>query len=196
MVTTLWRRALFPLLLLLVSACSEPAHFYSTDITGSMIGADFSLTDPAGKTRRLSDFKGKVVIVFFGYTQCPDVCPTTLGALREVMKKLDKQAEQVQVLFITLDPERDTPALLTQYVPAFYPTFLGLRGDPATIAATARAFKVYYKKQPGTTADSYSIDHATGSYVYDPRGRLRLYMKYGDAPAHLVSDIQQLLAGK
>jgi protein SCO1/2 len=195
MVITLWRRALC-LLLLLLAACSEPAHFYSTDITGSAIGTDFSLLDPAGKMRRLSDFKGKITVVFFGYTQCPDVCPTTLGALREVMVALGKQAEQVQVLFITLDPERDTAALLAQYVPAFYPTFLGLRGDPATIDATAKAFKVYYKKQPGPTADGYSIDHATGSYVYDPQGRLRLYVKYGDAPAHIVSDIQQLLAGK
>jgi protein SCO1/2 len=195
MVMLMWRRALCVLLLLL-AACSEPTHFYSTDVTGSTIGTDFSLFDPTGKPRRLSDFKGKVTVVFFGYTQCPDVCPTTLGAMREVMAALGKQADQVQVLFITLDPERDTAALLAQYVPAFYPTFLGLRGDPATIDATAKAFKVYYKKQPGPTADSYSIDHATGSYVYDPQGRLRLYVKYGDAPAHIASDIQQLLAGK
>lgn len=179
-----------------LAACTQPTHFYSTDLTGSTLGADFSLTDQNGKPRRLADFRDKVVVVFFGYTQCPDVCPTTLGALREVMANLGEQADRVQVLFITLDPQRDTEKLLAEYVPAFHPSFLGLRGDAATTAATAQTFKVFYKKQPGPTADSYTIDHSTGSYIYDPQGRLRLYMKYGETPAHVASDIRQLLAGK
>lgn len=190
-------RSLRVLLALLVTACSQPAHFNATDLTGSTtIGTDFSLLDQTGKLRRLSDFKGKVAIVFFGYTQCPDVCPTTLSTLREVITQLGPQAERVQVLFVTLDPQRDTPALLAQYVPSFHPTFLALRGDDAATGATAQAFKVFYKKQPGSTPDTYSIDHSTGSYVYDPQGRLRLYVKYGDTAEHITDDLKQLLAGK
>jgi len=189
-------RSLRILLALLVTACSQPAHFNATDLTGSTIGTDFSLPDQTGKLRRLSDFKGKVAIVFFGYTQCPDVCPTTLSTLREVMTQLGPQAERVQVLFVTLDPQRDTPALLAQYVPSFHPTFLALRGDDAATGATAQAFKVFYKKQPGSAPDTYSVDHSTGSYVYDPQGRLRLYIKYGDTAEHITGDLKQLLAGK
>lgn len=184
------------LLTVLLAGCTQPTHFYSTDLTGNTLGADFALTDQNGKPRRLADFRDKAVVVFFGYTQCPDVCPTTLGALREVMTDLGPQAERVQVVFITLDPERDTEKLLAEYVPAFHASFLGLRGDAAATAATAQAFKVFYKKQPGPTADAYTIDHSTGSYIYDPQGRLRLYMKYGETPAHVASDIRQLLAGK
>lgn len=184
------------LLTLLFAGCTQPAHFYATDLTGNTLGADFALTDQNGKPRRLADFKDKVVVVFFGYTQCPDACPTTLGALREVMASLGPQAERLQVVFITLDPERDTEKLLAEYVPAFHPSFLGLRGDAAATAATAQTFKVFYKKQPGPTADGYTIDHSTGSYIYDPQGRLRLYMKYGETPEHVASDIRQLLAGK
>lgn len=189
-------RSLRILLALLVTACSQPAHFNATDLTGSTIGTDFSLSDQTGKPRRLSDFKGKVAIVFFGYTQCPDVCPTTLSTLREVMTQLGPQAERVQVLFVTLDPQRDTPALLAQYVPSFHPAFLALRGDDAATRATAQAFKVFYKKQPGSAPGAYSIDHSTGSYVYDPQGRLRLYVKYGDTAEHITGDLKQLLAGK
>ena len=190
-------RSLLILLALLVTACSPPAHFNATDLTGSTtIGTDFSLPDQTGKLRRLSDFKGKVAIVFFGYTQCPDVCPTTLSTLRDVMTQLGPQAERVQVLFVTLDPQRDTPALLAQYVPSFHPTFLALRGDDAATGATAQAFKVFYKKQPGSAPDIYSVDHSTGSYVYDPQGRLRLYVKYGDTAEHITGDLKQLLAGK
>ncbi len=190
------RRLAIVLLTLVIAACSEPPRFNATDLTGGSIGADFALTDHTGKLRRLTDFKGNVAIVFFGYTQCPDVCPTTLGTLREVMAQLGPQAERVQVLFVTLDPERDTPVLLAQYVPSFHPAFLGLRGDLAATEATAKAFRVFYKKQPGTTPGAYSIDHATGSYVYDPQGRLRLYVKYGETPQRIAEDIKQLLAGK
>jgi protein SCO1/2 len=176
--------------------CGAPAHFSATDLTGSSIGVDFALEDQNGKQRRLSDFKGKVAIVFFGYTQCPDVCPTTLSALQETLKLLGKNADHVQVLFITLDPERDTAALLAQYVPSFNPSFLGLRGSATETEAVAKVFKVFYKKQEGTTPGNYSIDHSTGSYVYDPSGRLRLYLKYGESPQRIAEDISQLLAGK
>ena len=176
--------------------CGAPAHFNATDLTGSSIGVDFALEDQNGKQRRLSDFKGKVAIVFFGYTQCPDVCPTTLSALQETLKLLGKNADHVQVLFITLDPERDTAALLAQYVPSFNPSFLGLRGSATETEAVAKAFKVFYKKQEGTMPGSYSIDHSTGSYLYDPAGRLRLYLKYGESPQRIAEDISHLLAGK
>lgn len=179
-----------------IAGCGAPAHFHATDLTGSSIGVDFALKDQNGKQRRLSDFKGKVAIVFFGYTQCPDVCPTTLSALQETQKLLGKNADHVQVLFITLDPERDTVALLAQYVPSFNPSFLGLRGSTAETEAVAKAFKVFYKKQEGSIPESYSIDHSTGSYVYDPAGRLRLYLKYGESPQHIAEDISQLIAGK
>jgi protein SCO1/2 len=185
----------FPLL----AACgrSEPAApFSSTDISGADFGNDFSLTDPAGQTRRLADFRGKVVVVFFGYTQCPDICPTTLTGMAETMKLLGDQAKNVQVLFITLDPERDTPQLLAKYAPAFYPTFLGLYGDPQTIAKTAQTFKVFYQKQPGSNPNVYSIDHSAGSYVFDPKGRLRLYVGQADKPATISADFKRLLAEK
>ncbi|HEY8855776.1 MAG TPA: SCO family protein [Rugosibacter sp.] len=176
--------------------CSTPDHFNATDLTGSSIGMDFALKDQSGKQRRLSDFKGKVAIVFFGYTQCPDVCPTTLSSLQETLKLLGKDADRVQVLFITLDPERDTAALLAQYVPSFHPSFLGLRGSAAETEAIAKAFKVFYKKQEGAMPGNYSIDHSTGSYVYDPSGRLRLYLKYGETPQRIAADVRTLLAGK
>lgn len=191
-------RYFFLLLVTFLSVgCNAPStHFNATDLTGSSIGTDFSLEDQNGKQRRLSDFKGKVVIVFFGYTQCPDVCPTTLSALQETMRLLGKNSERVQVIFITLDPERDTAALLAQYVPSFNPSFLGLRGSTAETEAVAKAFKVFYKKQEGSKPGSYSIDHSTGSYLYDPAGRLRLYLRYGESPQLAAEDISQLLAGK
>lgn len=190
------RRFVFLLAVFLSVGCEAPAHFNATDLTGSSIGVDFALQDQNGKQRRLSDFKGKVVIVFFGYTQCPDVCPTTLSSLQETVRLLGTQADRVQVLFITLDPERDTAALLAQYVPSFHPSFLGLRGSTAETEAIAKAFKVFYKKQEGTAPGNYSIDHSTGSYVYDPSGRLRLYLKYGEIPQRIAADISKLLAGK
>jgi protein SCO1/2 len=159
-------------------------------------GKDFSLTDHTGQPRRLADFKGKAVVLFFGYTQCPDVCPTTLSNLREPMVLLGDDAKRVQVLFATVDPARDTQALLAQYVPAFNPSFLGLYADEKTIAAVARDFKVFYAKQPGSTPDTYSVDHSTGSYVYDPQGKLRLLLRHGETPANVAADLKLLLAGK
>ncbi len=159
-------------------------------------GRDFSLVDHTGQARHLIDYKGKVVVLFFGYTQCPDVCPTTLSNMAEVMKLLGAESRKVQVLFITLDPERDTRQLLATYVPQFHPSFVGLSCDLAGTAATAREFKVFYQKQPGSAPNAYSIDHTANSYLYDPQGRLRLYVKHGELPDNIAADIRLLLAGK
>ncbi|MFC5300326.1 SCO family protein [Azospira restricta] len=184
-------------LAVLLAGCSEPPPaFKSTDISGVDWGKDFALTDHTGQPRRLADFKGKAVVLFFGFTQCPDVCPTTLSAMREAVKLLGDDGKRVQVVFVTLDPARDTQALLAQYVPQFDPGFVGLRGDDATIAALAKEFKVFYAKQPGKTADTYSIDHSTGSYAFDPQGRLRLLLRHGEDPANIAADLKLLLAGK
>ncbi|HEX5802749.1 MAG TPA: SCO family protein [Azospira sp.] len=193
-------KRLFALLLclgLLLTGCSEkPPAFKSTDISGVDWGKDFALTDHTGQPRRLADYRGKAVVLFFGFTQCPDVCPTTLSAMRETIKLLGEDGKRVQVLFVTLDPARDTTALLAQYVPQFDPGFVGLRGDDAAIAALAKDFKVFYSKQPGKTPDSYSIDHSTGSYAFDPQGRLRLLLRHGEDPANIAADLKLLLAGK
>lgn len=183
-------------LALFLAACAEPAKFNGTDIAGADWGKDFALTDHTGKLRHIADFRGKAVVLFFGYTQCPDVCPTTLIGMRDAMKLMGPDAARVQVLFATLDPTRDTPQLLAQYVPWFDPSFLGLWGDEQTIAATAKNFKVFYAKQPGTEPGSYSIDHSAASYVFDPQGRLRLTFRHGEAPANMAADLKQLLAGK
>lgn len=181
---------------LLLPGCSGPPAFKSTDITGSDWGKEFALTDPQGQTRRLADFKGKAVVLFFGYTQCPDVCPTTLASMRDVLARLGDDAKRVQVVFVTLDPVRDTPEVLAEYVKAFHPSFIGLHGDEATTAAVARDFKVFYAKQAGSTAGSYSIDHSTGSYAFDPQGRLRLLVRHGETPDNVAADLKLLLAGK
>lgn len=187
--------ALLSSLLLLLAGCSEPRRFSGVDLSSVDWGRDFSLVDHTGKPRRLADYKGKVVVLFFGYTQCPDVCPTTLAALRDTMPLLGADAGRVQVLFVTVDPARDTPALLAQYVPAFHPDFVGLHGDEAAIAATAKDFKVFYAKSPGKTPGSYSIDHTTGSYAFDPRGKLRLLLRHGEPPEKIAADLKRLLAG-
>ncbi len=182
-------------LALLVAGCAPSApKFRASDVTGSAIGKDFALTDFNGKPRTLEDFRGKVVVVFFGYTHCPDVCPTTLAELAETMKRLGAAADNVQVLFITVDPARDTPQVLAQYVPAFDKRFLGLRGDADALAQTASDFKVIYQKQPGATPGSYTMDHSAGTYIYDTRGRLRLYASYGLGTDVFVHDIGALLA--
>jgi protein SCO1/2 len=185
-------------LAVLLAGCDKlfdkPPSFDNTDVTGLAYGKGFALTDHNGKPRTLADFRGKVVVLFFGYTQCPDVCPTTMAELANVMKQLGPQAGQVQVLFVTLDPERDTPALLAQYVPAFDPRFLGLYGDAAATAKVAKEFKVFYSKVPGATPGSYTMDHTAGSYVFDREGRLRLFVRNGQNPAALVHDIRLLLS--
>ena len=191
---TQFRMVAAALLALMIVACGpDRAKFQSSDVTGVAFGRDFKLTDHTGKTRTLADFRGKVVVMFFGYTQCPDVCPTTLSDLAAAVQKLGADASRVQVLFVTIDPERDTPELLSQYVPAFNSTFLGLSGDAAATAATAREFKVLYQKQPGSTPGSYSMDHTAGTFVFDPQGRLRLFVSHGQGPEVFAHDIRELL---
>ena len=170
---------------------SGPA-FKSTDITGADYGKDFALTDHTGKTRTLGDFRGKVVVMFFGFTRCPDVCPVTLAELKAVKEQLGEDGKRLQVLFVTVDPERDTRQLLASYVPAFDPSFLGLYGDSAAIAKVAKDFRVFYQKAPGKTPDSYTVDHTAGSYIFDPQGRLRLFARHGSA-VNLAADIRTLL---
>jgi protein SCO1 len=181
-------------LLFALAACSpEGPKFKSSDVTGASFGREFSLTDPAGKTRTLADFRGKAVVVFFGYTQCPDVCPTTLTTLAETMKLLGPDADRVQVVFITVDPDRDTAALLAEYVPAFDKRFVGLRGDADATERVAKEFKVIYQKQPGATPTTYTMDHSAGLFLFDPQGRLRLYARHGEGPDALASDLRELL---
>lgn len=187
---------LFFSIALLLSGCSEPKHFVSTDLSMVDWGKDFRLTDHNGQPRSLGDFKGKAVVLFFGYTQCPDVCPTTLSTMREAMTLLGDDAKRVQVLFATVDPARDTQQLLAQYVPSFHPSFLGLYADEKTIAAVAKDFKVFYARSPGKTPDTYSIDHSTGSFAFDPQGKLRLLLRHGETPANVAADLKLLLGGK
>jgi protein SCO1/2 len=172
---------------------SKPAAFQNTDLTGLDYAKGFSLTDHTGKARTLADFRGKVVVLFFGYTQCPDVCPTTMAEMAAVMKELGAAADEVQVLFVTLDPERDTQALLASYVPAFDKRFLGLRGTLDQTAQTAKEFKVFVAKVPGKEPGSYTVDHTAGSYVFDKEGRVRLFLRHGQGPAPIVHDLRQLL---
>jgi protein SCO1/2 len=180
------------------TGCGEKApapklEFKNTDLTGASFAKDFALTDHTGKPRTLADFKGKVVLMFFGYTQCPDVCPTTMAEMAAVMKELGPQADQVQVLFVTVDPERDTQQLLSEYVPAFDKRFLGLYGTADQTAAVAKEFKVMYAKVPGKDAHTYSMDHTAASYVFDKQGKLRLLVRPGQGPAPTVHDIKLLL---
>ncbi|WP_206997301.1 SCO family protein [Trinickia mobilis] len=180
----------------LLSACSkdQPA-FQNLDITGNtQFGSDFSLPDSSGKVRTLADYKGKAVVLFFGYTHCPDVCPTTMAELSQAMQQLGPDAQRVQVLFVTFDPARDTPALLAQYVPAFNPSFVGLRpADDAQLAKVTKDFRIYYAKVPGKTPDSYTMDHTAASYVFDPSGKLRLFVRDGQGVTPWVHDLKLLL---
>ncbi len=178
----------------MLAACGrEP--FMNTDVSGADYGRDFKLADHNRKPRTLTDFKGKVVLLFFGYTHCPDVCPTTLAEAAAMMKELGPKADRVQVLFVTLDPARDTPELLARYVPSFHASFLGLCGDERTTERTAKDFKVFWQEAPGSTAENYLIDHAAGTFIFDPQGRLRLYHGYGKGAPSLVHDIKLLLDG-
>lgn len=183
----------------LLTACSggeAPPKFNATDVSGADWGRELKLTDHNGKPRTLADFKGKVVILFFGFTQCPDICPTTLSASAAALQMLGTETGKVQVLFITLDPARDTPEVLAKYTTAFNPTFLGLYGNEAETIAAAKEFKVFFQKAPGATPGSYTIDHTAASYAIDPQGRLRLYIKHGETPEQMAADIKLLLAGK
>jgi protein SCO1/2 len=180
----------------LLAGCGQnKPQFNSIDLTGADYAKDFNLPDQNGQPRSLRDFAGKVVVLFFGYTQCPDVCPTTMTELAQVRKLLGPDGDKVQVLFVTVDPERDTPAVLKGYMANFDPSFLALRATPEQLAAMAKDFKVFYKKSEGKTPGSYSMDHSAASYVYDPSGRLRLYTRYGSGAEALASDIRLLLKG-
>jgi protein SCO1/2 len=185
--------ALMIVLCLLVAACT-PKTFRSTDITGANFARDFQLLGHDGKARSLADFRGKVVLLFFGFTHCPDICPSTLAQFAQVAKKLGADAERVQFLFITVDPARDTVEVLSRYVPAFDRRFLGLTGDSDAIARTAKEFKVFFQKQAGKTPDSYSVDHSAGTYVFDRDGRVRLFTRHDQGIEDVVHDIKLLLA--
>jgi len=178
-------------------ACNKQAStlkFNATDITGTDFGKDFQLTDHNGKVRTLADFKGKAVVMFFGYTHCPDVCPTTMSDLAQALNLLGKDADRVQVLFVTVDPARDTQELLAKYVPAFNPTFLGMYGDDAATAKVTKDFRIFYQKHPAKNGQDYDVDHTAGTYVFDPAGQLRLFMSYGQGAESIVHDLKQLLA--
>jgi protein SCO1/2 len=180
--------------LALVAGCSPQApSFKGADITGASFGRELSLTGHDGKPRTLADFRGKAVAVFFGFTQCPDVCPTALSTAAEAMRRLGPDAARVQVLFVTIDPERDSAELLSRYVPAFHPSFLGLYGDAEATARAAKEFKVFYRKVPGQTPETYTMDHTAGMYLFDPQGRLRVFESHGQGADALTHDLAELL---
>ena len=177
-----------------LAACSEKKPSFSAiDLTGADYARGFQLTDHNGQARSLNDFKGKLVVVFFGYTQCPDVCPTSMAELAEVKASLGADAGKLQGIFITVDPERDTPEVLKAYMGNFDPSFLALRPTPEQLAALAKDFKIYYKRVDGKTPTSYTMDHSAGSYVYDTQGQLRLYARYGSGAQALSTDLKTLL---
>ena len=187
-----WAKRLLPVLALALAACQPGApKFKSTDITGADYGKSLQLTGHDGKPRSLADFAGKVVVVTFGFTHCPDVCPTILADLGGVLKKLGPDADRVQVLFITVDPERDTADGLAKYVTAFDPRFIGLRGDVEATQRTAKDFKVFFEKRK--TGDTYTMDHSAQSYVFDSKGRLRLFVRHDRISADLADDLRTLL---
>ncbi len=180
-----------------LAACSPSAKapvFQGIDVTGAAYAKDFPLPDQDGKVRSIKDFAGKVVVVFFGYTQCPDVCPTTMSELAEVKRSLGADGDRLQGIFVTVDPERDTPTVLKAYMANFDPTFVGLTGTEEQLAAVAKDFKIYFKKVDGKTPTSYTMDHSAGSYIYDPKGNLRIYSRYGSGAQALQSDVKALLA--
>ncbi len=184
--------ALVPLAL---TACSRSAPgFKAIDITGADYAQDFDLPDTEGQRRHIADFKGKVTVVFFGFTQCPDVCPTTMIELAAARKALGAAGERVQGVFVTVDPERDTPQLLKAYIDNFGAGFIALRGNAEETRAAAKHFKIFYAKVPGKTEGSYTLDHTAGSYIFDAKGKVRLFTRYGSDPEALKSDLQQLLA--
>ncbi len=199
-VIALRRRSLLLAGVALLAACDRPAggaaslSFHGADISGAEYARSLALTDQNGQPRTLADFKGKVVVVFFGYTQCPDACPTTMSELAQAKKALGKDGERVQGVFVTVDPERDSAEILKSYMASFDPSFVALRGTPEQTAATAKEFKVFYAKSPGKTPGSYSMDHTAGSYVFDARGRVRLFERYGSGAEALTADLKALLA--
>lgn len=177
-----------------LAGCTEAKpSFNAVDMTGADYAKGFALKDADGKDRTLADFKGKVVVLFFGYAQCPDVCPTTMTEMAQVKQQLGKDGDKLQVLFVTVDPERDTPEVMKAYMGAFDPAFVALIPTQEQLAALAKDYKAYYKKVDGKTPTSYSMDHSAASYIYDMQGRLRLYARYGAGVAPMVADVQALI---
>jgi len=177
-----------------LSGCTERRpSFNAVDITGADYARDFALKDADGRRRTLADFRGKAVVLFFGYAQCPDVCPTTMAEMAQVKQALGKDGDKLQVLFVTVDPARDTPEVMKAYMSAFDPAFVALIPTSEQLAALSKDFKVYYKKVEGKTPTSYSMDHSAASFVYDTEGRLRLYARYGAGVPAMVSDLKALL---
>lgn len=172
----------------------DKPSFKGVDLTGAEYARTLNLTDQDGRSRALADFKGKVLVVFFGYTQCPDVCPTTMAEVAEVKKSLGADGDKVQGIFVTIDPERDTAQLLKAYLASFDPSFIGLRGSAEQTQAAAKEFKVFYAKVPGKTPDSYTMDHTAASFIFDTEGRVRVYARYGAGAQPLADDIKLLLA--
>jgi protein SCO1 len=192
----MWRRCLLLTLLLGLVGCDRPAPpaYRGSDISGANFGQALALTDHNGRAVTLDTFRGRLVVLFFGYTHCPDVCPTTLSDMAEAFKLLPAGASgKVQVLFVSVDPERDTPEVLKAYVPYFHPSFLGLLGSPAQVAQAARNFRIVYRRHVEPGASDYLVDHSAGSYVLDGRGRLRLYLPYGHSPQDIANDLSVLL---
>lgn len=180
----------------LLAACSpasEEASYFGTDITGADFASGFKLTDHHGEIRQLSDYQGKVVALFFGFTHCPDICPTTMADLAAAMKLMGGNSDEVQVLFVTVDPERDTPEVLAQFVPSFDSRFIGLTGTTEEIDQVAKAFKIFYARQQEAGQTGYSFDHSAGVYVYDRQGKIRIYLKYGQKPVEIAHDLSRLL---
>lgn len=181
-----------------MTACQseKKSKFHSIDISGANYARDWTMPDATGKLRSHSELAGKVVYIFFGYTQCPDVCPTTMADMAQVKKALGPDADKLQIVFVTVDPERDTPEILKAYVSAFDTDAIALAGNAEQLAAMAKEFKAVYQKVPGSTEAAYSMDHSAGGYIYDPSGRIRLYSRYQMPPADLAEDIRQLIHGK
>lgn len=193
------RRSFLILVLLcvvVIAGCTsdkQESLAYGTDITGAEFANTLSLQDHTGKLKKLEDFRGKAVALFFGYTHCPDVCPTTMADLASAMKLLGRRSDEVQVLFVTLDPERDSREVLEKYVPSFDHRFLGLYGSPEQVAETARNFKVFYSMQTEAGKSGYVLDHSAGVYLFDKDGKIRIYIKYGQKPAEIAHDLELLL---
>jgi protein SCO1/2 len=191
------RNFLLAVLCLLAVACNRaPVEFRNTDLTGATFARQFTLSDHNAQIRTLGDFKGKVVVIFFGYASCPDICPSTLSRLAAVMKALGPESERVQVLFVTVDPERDTADRLRDFVPWFHPSFLGLRGDAQETKVVSEEFRIFSARREVGSQLGYVLDHSSGAYVYDPAGRIRLYVKDTASVEEIVADIRLLLSGK
>lgn len=190
-------RFLAAIAIVLLTACSTPdneeSSLFGTDITGADFATDFNLTDHNGEPRQLADYQGKVVVLFFGFTHCPDICPTTMADLAAAMKIMGNQSDGVQVLFVTVDPERDTKEVLAKFVPSFDSRFVGLTGTPEEIDQTAKTFKIFYSKQQEAGQAGYSFDHSAGVYVFDKQGKIRIYLKYGQKPEEIANDLNTLL---